>query len=124
MFADVSQNSDLNTSIPESRCFEVVYSKASNTKHKTWKDDGFLIISGRHVKLLNEERKTIASTLSYSINYLNSVSEGSLLKVAGYYAEILKILSTTICKRNADSSVNYIGKLHFPKRRFFFGRSY
>ncbi|KAF8563698.1 hypothetical protein P879_11289 [Paragonimus westermani] len=85
--------------------------KCSGSRHKIWKNDGirFLIISGRHVKLLNEERKTIASTLSYSINYLNSVSEGSLLKVAGYYAELLKILCTTICNRDTDSSVNYIG---------------
>ncbi|KAF7241694.1 hypothetical protein EG68_11288 [Paragonimus skrjabini miyazakii] len=108
-FTDVSHNSELNPDIPESRCFEVVYSKASNTKHKIWKDDGFIIISDRCVKLLNEERKTIASTLSYSMNYLNSVNEGSLLKVAGYHAELLRILSTAVCKSDTNSSVNYAG---------------
>ncbi|KAF5397654.1 hypothetical protein PHET_08719, partial [Paragonimus heterotremus] len=77
-------------------------------QHKIWKNDGFIIISGRCVKLLNEERKTIASTLSYSINCLNSVKEGSLLKVAGYHAE-LKILSTAVCESNANSSMNYAG---------------
>ncbi|CAH8522300.1 unnamed protein product [Dicrocoelium dendriticum] len=79
----VTQHSEATVLGP--KIFEVVYAKTSSCKHKKWKDDGFAIIHGRTAN--------VASSSGNKMVYLNSLSEGSLLKVGGYEAELLCLVS-------------------------------
>lgn len=81
------------TTIFGPKVFEVVYAKASSCKHKKWTNDGFAIIHGRTTRLVDDKGKYVASSSGNKAAYLNSLSEGSLLKVGGYESELIRLVS-------------------------------
>ncbi|TPP66742.1 DNA repair and recombination protein RAD54B [Fasciola gigantica] len=79
--------------------YEAVYAKLSTKKHKKWEGDGFVVISGRAVKLISESGKTLSSGSGHKLSFLHSLEEGSLIKVGGMEAELLGRISPCTYQR-------------------------
>ncbi|CAL8095760.1 unnamed protein product [Calicophoron daubneyi] len=84
-----SSPSDEGSEYQDVRYFEAVYGKASTKKHKTWDGDGFIVVCGRHIKLLKDDGKMLSSSPGNKIAFVNSLTEGSLVKLGAFEAELV-----------------------------------
>ncbi|KYN17695.1 DNA repair and recombination protein RAD54B [Trachymyrmex cornetzi] len=70
--------------------FNVVYSKITSKKHKTWDDDGLLEVTGKNAILKNLDGNIIGRT---TVNP-NNMAEGSKLIIGSKQVEIIDKVST------------------------------
>lgn len=109
---NLAKKSDVQLAPDESSVsyYEAMYAKVSSKKHKKWKGDGFVVVSGRAVKLISESGKTLSSGSGHKLSFLSNLDEGSLIKIGGFEAELVSRISSYAYRSKAISvSDNIIG---------------